>query len=101
MIVQVAIITGAQCSAKRAAAIRELLLPLNVPRLVGQQLAARNPDSTVLYWKLVLLQGAANALDSAQEWLRSKLSLDRSPSAICCYQHTCLPITHTVTCLLQ
>ncbi len=63
--------------------MRELLVPLNVPRLVGQHLAARNPDSTVLYWKLVLLQGAATALNSAQEWLRSKLSLDRSSPAIC------------------
>lgn len=78
-----AIVRGPQRSAERGAAMRELLVPLNVPRLVGQHLAARNPDSTVLYWKLVLLQGAATALNSAQEWLRSKLSLDRSSPAIC------------------
>lgn len=57
--------------------MRELLVPLDPSRLLGPALAARNPAAAVLFWKLVLLQGLAGALDSSQEWLWSKLSLNR------------------------
>ena len=62
---------------ERAAAVRELLVPLDLPRLLGPALAARNPGAAVLFWKLLVVQGPANAMDSAQEWLCSKLSLNR------------------------
>lgn len=69
---------GAQRSTtERAAAMRKLLVPLDPPRLLGSALAARDPGAAVLLWKLVVLQGPSNAMDSAQEWLCSKLSLNR------------------------
>lgn len=48
---------------------------LHIPGVVGPVLAERNrlAEPSALLWKLVLLQAPSRGLDTAQEWLRSKL----------------------------
>jgi len=57
--------------------MRELLAPLDLPRLLREALAQRQLSASTLYWKLVLLQSPSASLGAAQEWMSAKLSLSR------------------------
>lgn len=70
---------------QRSEVLRDIMATLHMPRLVGPVLAERNPAVGVLVWKLVLLQPPSRELDTAQEWLRSKLHVSGYCPAGCSY----------------
>jgi hypothetical protein len=64
---------------------------VRISRIVGTALAERNAAAGALLWKLVLLQLPGRGLDTAQEWLRSKLHAHRYSSQLLCRGGTCGP----------
>lgn len=74
---QVAGIRGPQRTEERASAMRGLLAPLDMPQLLKKALAERQPGASTLFWKLVLLQSPSTSLSAAQEWMSTKLLLNR------------------------